>query len=80
MPYAEPAYGDPESGQTVVKVINGKLIRLLVDDEPFEVRYVSATASVSRPIPCTRARKPPSQPAGRTPARPPMIIRAAVGR
>jgi alpha,alpha-trehalose phosphorylase len=39
LPYAEPAYGDPESGQTVVNVTNGKIIRLLVDDEPFDVRY-----------------------------------------
>ncbi len=34
MPYAEAGYGYPESGQTVVNVTNGKLIRLLVDDEP----------------------------------------------
>ncbi len=39
MPYAEPAYGNPESGQTVVNVTNGKIIRLLVEDEPFDVRY-----------------------------------------
>jgi alpha,alpha-trehalose phosphorylase len=39
LPYAEPAYGYPEAGQTVVNVTNGKLIRLLVDDEPFDVRY-----------------------------------------
>ena len=39
LPYAEPAYGNPESGQTVVNVTNGKLIRLLVEDEPFDVRY-----------------------------------------
>ena len=39
MPYAEPAYGYPESGQTVVNVTNGKVIRLLVDDAPFDVRY-----------------------------------------
>ena len=39
LPYAETAYGYPESGQTVVNVTNGKLIRLLVDDEPFYVRY-----------------------------------------
>jgi alpha,alpha-trehalose phosphorylase len=39
LPYAEPGYGYPESGQTVVNVTNGKLIRLLVDDEPFDVRY-----------------------------------------
>jgi alpha,alpha-trehalose phosphorylase len=39
LPYAERAYGNPEAGQTVVNVTNGKLIRLLVDDEPFDVRY-----------------------------------------
>src|SRR3954469_10947507 len=39
LPYAEPGYGYPESGQTVVNVTNGKLIRLLVDDAPFDVRY-----------------------------------------
>jgi alpha,alpha-trehalose phosphorylase len=39
LPYAEVAYGLPESGQTVPNVTNGKLIRLLVDDEPFDVRY-----------------------------------------
>ena len=39
LPYAEPGYGYPEAGQTVVNVTNGKIIRLLVDDEPFDVRY-----------------------------------------
>jgi alpha,alpha-trehalose phosphorylase len=39
IPYGETAYGFPESGQTVINVTNGKLIRLLVDDEPFDVRY-----------------------------------------
>jgi alpha,alpha-trehalose phosphorylase len=39
LPHAEGGYGYPESGQTVVNVTNGKLIRLLVDDEPFDVRY-----------------------------------------
>ncbi|MGI8609098.1 MAG: glycoside hydrolase family 65 protein [Candidatus Dormibacteria bacterium] len=39
MPYPEGGYGYPESGQTVVNVTNGKIIRLLVDDEPFDVRY-----------------------------------------
>ncbi len=39
LPYAEAGYGYPESGQTVVNVANGKIIRLLVDDEPFDVRY-----------------------------------------
>jgi alpha,alpha-trehalose phosphorylase len=36
---AEAAYGLPQSGQTVINVTNGKLIRLFVDDEPFDVRY-----------------------------------------
>src|SRR6201995_3235315 len=39
LPYAEAGYGYPESGQTVINVTNGKLIRLLVDDEPFDIRY-----------------------------------------
>jgi len=39
LPYAEAGYGYPESGQTIVNVTNGKVIRLLVDDEPFDVRY-----------------------------------------
>ena len=39
LPYAEAGYGYPESGQTIVNVTNGKLIRLLVDDEPFDMRY-----------------------------------------
>jgi alpha,alpha-trehalose phosphorylase len=41
LPYAEPGYGDPEDGQTLINVTNGKIIRLLVDDEPFDVRYGS---------------------------------------
>jgi trehalose/maltose hydrolase-like predicted phosphorylase len=39
LPYAEGGYGYPEQGQTVVNVTNGKLIRLLVNDEPLDVRY-----------------------------------------
>jgi alpha,alpha-trehalose phosphorylase len=39
LPYAEGGYGYPEAGQTMINVTNGKLIRLLVDDEPFDVRY-----------------------------------------
>jgi alpha,alpha-trehalose phosphorylase len=39
LPYAEPGYGDPEDGQTVVNVTNGKIIRLEVEDEPFDLRY-----------------------------------------
>jgi alpha,alpha-trehalose phosphorylase len=41
LPYAEGSYGRPESGQTVINVTNGKLIRLFVNDEPFDVRYGS---------------------------------------
>jgi alpha,alpha-trehalose phosphorylase len=39
LPSAEAGYGYPESGQTVIDVTNGKIIRLLVDDEPLDVRY-----------------------------------------
>jgi alpha,alpha-trehalose phosphorylase len=39
LPYAETAYGDPEAGQTIINVTNGKVIRLLVDDEPLDLRY-----------------------------------------
>ena len=39
LPYAEAGYGYPEAGQTTVNVTNGKIIRLLVDDEPFDVRF-----------------------------------------
>ncbi|MFI1364748.1 glycoside hydrolase family 65 protein [Streptomyces griseochromogenes] len=39
LPYAEAGYGYPECGQTVINVTNGKILRLLVDDEPFDLRY-----------------------------------------
>lgn len=38
LPYAEAGYGYPEDGQTVINVTNAKLIRLLVNDEPFDIR------------------------------------------
>jgi alpha,alpha-trehalose phosphorylase len=38
LPYGEGGYGYPEAGQTVVNVTNGTIIRLLVDDEPLDVR------------------------------------------
>jgi len=44
LPYVERGYGYPESGQTIINVTNGKLIRLLVDDEPFDVRYGTLTS------------------------------------
>ncbi|SDJ44555.1 glycoside hydrolase family 65 protein [Streptomyces indicus] len=39
MPYAEEAYGYPDVGEAVINVTNGKVMRLLVDDEPFDLRY-----------------------------------------
>ncbi|MEO8815570.1 MAG: glycoside hydrolase family 65 protein [Mycobacterium sp.] len=39
LPYAEAGYGYPQAGQTLINVTNGKIIRLMVDDEPFDVRY-----------------------------------------
>ncbi|HEV3381455.1 MAG TPA: glycoside hydrolase family 65 protein [Trebonia sp.] len=39
LPYAEAGYGYPDTGQTVINVTNGKVIRLLVNDEPFDIRY-----------------------------------------
>jgi alpha,alpha-trehalose phosphorylase len=39
LPYAEAGYGYPEAGQTVINVTNGKLLRLLVNDELLDVEY-----------------------------------------
>ena len=39
IPNPELGYGLPNYSQTVINVTNGKLIRLLVDDEPFDVRH-----------------------------------------
>jgi len=39
LPYAEAAYGLPESGQEIINVTNGKIIRLFVDDESLDIRY-----------------------------------------
>jgi alpha,alpha-trehalose phosphorylase len=39
LPYAEAGYGFPDAGQTVINVTNGKIFRLMVDDEPFDIRY-----------------------------------------
>ena len=46
LPYAEAGFGYPEEGQTVVNVTDGKIIRLLVEDEPLDMRYGRATAHV----------------------------------
>ncbi|MEW2503164.1 glycosyl hydrolase family 65 protein [Amycolatopsis sp. NPDC047767] len=42
LPYAEGGYGYPEEGQTVVNVTDGKILRLLVEDEPLDMRYGTA--------------------------------------
>ncbi|MGI0070673.1 MAG: glycoside hydrolase family 65 protein [Thermoplasmata archaeon] len=39
LPQAESGFGYPETADTLVNVTNGKVIRLLVNDEPFDVRY-----------------------------------------
>ena len=39
LPYSESAYGNPEAGETMINVTKGKVFRLLVDDEPFDVQY-----------------------------------------
>jgi alpha,alpha-trehalose phosphorylase len=39
LPYAESGFGYPETADTLVNVTNGKILRLLVDDEPFDLRY-----------------------------------------
>ncbi|MEO3781699.1 glycosyl hydrolase family 65 protein [Actinocorallia sp. B10E7] len=39
LPYAEAGYGYPETGETLINITNGKIIRLLVDDEPLDVRF-----------------------------------------
>jgi len=39
LPYAESGFGYPQGGETIVDITNGKIVRLLVDDEPFDVRY-----------------------------------------
>ena len=39
LPHAEAGYGFPESGETVVNVTDGKIIRLFVGDSPFDLRY-----------------------------------------
>src|SRR5690625_7918760 len=41
LPYAERGYGYPEIGETVVNVTDDKLIRLVLGDAPFDLRYGS---------------------------------------
>ena len=65
LPYAEIAYGYPETGQSVINVTNGKLIRLFVDDEPFDVRYGELRSHQMAP-------RRPGPDVGRTPGRSPL--------
>ena len=39
LPYAESAYGYPQSGQVRCNITNGKIFRLLVNDEPMDMRH-----------------------------------------
>ncbi len=39
LPYPEGGFGYPKASQEVVNVTNGKIIRLLVEDEPLDLRY-----------------------------------------
>jgi alpha,alpha-trehalose phosphorylase len=43
LPYAEGGYGYPEQGQSLINVTDGKILRVNVDDEPFDVRYGTLT-------------------------------------
>ena len=68
LPYAEAGYGYPESGQTVINVTNGKIIRLLVDDEPFDVRYGERARARALPRPAGRRPAPATSTGARPPA------------
>ena len=48
MPYAEDGYGYPETGQSVINVPNGQIIRLTVNEEPFTVRHGRVADHVRR--------------------------------
>ncbi|WP_346728755.1 glycoside hydrolase family 65 protein [Leucobacter manosquensis] len=48
MPYAEDGYGYPETGQSVINVPNGQIIRLTVNGEPFTVRHGTVDDHVRR--------------------------------
>lgn len=38
MPYAEDGYGYPEHGESIINAPDGKVLRLIVADEPFDIR------------------------------------------
>jgi alpha,alpha-trehalose phosphorylase len=39
LPSAEAIYGNPEASEALINVTNGKLMRLLVEDEPLDIGY-----------------------------------------
>ena len=86
LPYAEAGYGFPESGQTIVNVTNGKLIRLLVDDEPLDVRYGELLDHERHARPARRHAAPaaalalPGRPGGPGPHHPARLLHPAFGR
>ena len=59
LPHAEAGYGFPESGQTVVNVTDGKLIRLHVGDSPLDIRYGSPSHERMLDLRAGRARRRP---------------------
>ena len=86
-PTPRPATAIPSPGQTIVNVTNGKLMRLLVDDEPFDVRYgellshervLDLRAGTLRTRPCDW-RSPAGQ-AVRVRSDPAGLVHPAVGR
>ena len=46
LPTPRPATATPEHGQSLLNVTNGKHLRLLVDDEPLDLRYGTLTRHV----------------------------------
>lgn len=48
MPYAEDGYGYPDVGQSVINVQNGQIIRLVVDDESFDIETGTLTSHERR--------------------------------
>ena len=61
--HAEKGFGYTALAESIINVTNGKLIRLFVDDEPFDVRYGTLRAH-ERVLDCAPGRScaPPSGP------------------
>ena len=83
IPYGESAFGFARRGQTMVNVPDGKIIRLYVDDEPFDLesafvqRYERVLRPACRPTTlvaraaCRRHPRATPRAAGRCPGRGP---------